>query len=163
MIPQSLDYARPARRALSRASIRLALPALLALALLALPFVSIRETRSRVDAVTGSMEWQTTWPFGITFGPKVSPSPLEIRMTQLGIPWTRRWKFLHNTHRTLFGTATCYECGLAPAIDQLNPVLPRYAQVATAAELRTVVNVMQNGTDDQQKAAVQAAIDETLR
>jgi hypothetical protein len=163
MKPALLEYARSPRSRLPGVSIRLAVAALLAIAILALPLVSIRETRSRVDAVTGSVEWQTTWPFGITSGPKVTPSPLEIRMTQLGIPWTRRWIFLHNTHRTLFGTATCYECGLAPAIDQLHPVLPRYAQVATSSELRTFISVMQNGTDDQQKAAVQAAIDEAMR
>ena len=160
---RSTEYTRPARGILRNGAIRLTLTAVLGLAILALPLVSVTQTGSRMDAVSGSMEWQTTWPLGITSGPRITPSPLEHRLTQLGIPWTRRWELLHNTHRRLFGTATCYECGLAPPIYQLKPVLPRYAETATTAELRTFIGVMQNGTDAQQKAAVQAAIDNVLR
>ncbi|HEY2588762.1 MAG TPA: hypothetical protein VGI81_23675 [Tepidisphaeraceae bacterium] len=143
--------------------IRLVVVALLGIAVLALPFVSVRQTRSRMDAVSGSMEWQTTWPFGITWGPRVTPSPLELRLRQRRIPWTRHWQLLHNTHRTLVGTATCYECGSAPAIYQLKPALQQYADVTTDTGLRDFVSVMQSGTDDQQRRAVQAALDKALR
>lgn len=158
-----LEYARPPRSRLPHVSIRLVLVALLGLAVVGLPFVSVRQTRSRMDAVTGSMEWQTTWPLGITWGPRVTPSPLELRLRQRGIPWTRDWQFLHNTHRILIGTATCYECGSAPAIYQLKPVLQQYADRATDTELREFVRVMRSGTKDQRDAAVRAAADEALR
>ncbi len=116
-----------------------------------------------MDAVTGSNSWKTVWLMGITSGPHVEVSPLQARLTSSGIPWTPSWQFLHNTHRNVFGGATCYECGSAPAIYQLSPALKAFVGASTDAELRDFVRVMQSGTDAQQKAAVDAAGDKGFR
>jgi hypothetical protein len=130
---------------------------------LAAPTVAIRQVESRIDPVTGSMTWKTVWVFGITSGPHIDVSPLETRLKSSGIAWTRSWQFLHNTHRTIFGDATCYECGSAPPIYQLRPVLKGFAAASTDAELREFVRVMQSGTDAEQKAAVESAGEKGLQ
>ena len=116
-----------------------------------------------MDAVTGSMTWKTVWLFGITSGPRVDVSPLETRLKKNGITWTPSWQFLHNTHRTVLGNATCYECGSAPPIYQLRPVVKEFAAASTDAELREFVRVMQSGTDAEQEAAVDAAGEKGLQ
>jgi hypothetical protein len=133
------------------------------LLILAVPTVPIRQVESRMDAVTGSMTWRTVWLFGVTSGPRVDVSPLETRLKTSGITWTPSWQFLHNTHRTVFGNATCYECGSAPPIYQLHPVLKEFAAASTDDELREFVRVMQTGTDAAQKAAVDAACEKGLQ
>jgi hypothetical protein len=131
--------------------------------LVAAPTVAIRQVESRMDAVTGSMTWKTVWLFGITSGPRVDVSPLETRLNSSGITWTPSWQFLHNTHRTILGNATCYECGSAPPIYQIRPVLKEFASASTDAELREFVRVMQSGTEAEQKAAVEAAGEKGLQ
>ena len=116
-----------------------------------------------MDAVTGSTTWKTVWVFGITSGSRVDASPLEERLKSSGIAWTPSWQFLHNTHRTIFGDATRYECGSAPPIYQLRPVLKGFAAASTDAELREFVRVMQSGTDAEQKTAVESAGEKGLR
>ncbi len=125
--------------------------------------VAVRQVESRMDAITGSMTWKTVWLFGITSGARVDVSPLETRLKSSGIPWTPSWQFLHNTHRNVFGGATCYECGSAPPIHQLRPVLKEFASASTNVELSEFVRVMQSGTDAEQKAAVEAAGDKGLQ
>ena len=131
--------------------------------LVAAPTVTVRQVESRMDAVTGSMTWKTVWLFGITSGPRVDVSPLEKRLKSSGITWTPSRQFLHNTHRTVLGNATCYECGSAPPIHQLRPVLEEFAAASTDAELRNFVRVMQSGTDAEQKAIVEAASEKGLK
>jgi hypothetical protein len=131
--------------------------------LVAAPTVTIRQVESRMDAVTGSMTWKTVWLFGITSGPRVDVSPLETRLKSSGITWTSSWQFLHNTHRTVFGNATRYECGSAPPIYQIRPVLKDFTAASTDAELREFVRVMQSGTDAEQKTAVEAAGEKGLQ
>jgi hypothetical protein len=125
--------------------------------------IAVKQVEGRMDAVTGSVTRQTVWLFGVKSAPRVEVSPLETRLRSRGISWTPSWQFLHNTHRTVFGVATCYECGSAPAISQLCPVLGLFASASSDAELREFVRVMESGTDAQQKAAVDAAADKALR
>jgi hypothetical protein len=130
---------------------------------IAAPTADVRQVESRMDVVTGSMTWKTVWLFGITSGPRVEVSPLETRLRSSGIQWTPSWQFLHNTHRNVLGHATCYECGSAPAIYGLRPVLEEFAAASTDAELREFVRVMQSGTDAEQRAAVEAAVEKGLQ
>jgi hypothetical protein len=145
-----------------RLSIPVILAPVLGVAMFVLPFVSVRQTRSRMDAVTGSMEWQTTWPLGLTAGPKVDVSPVECRRRKMGVQWTPDWRFLHNTHRTILGSPTVYECGLAPPIHQLHSVLAQFVESSTDDEIRAFVGVMQQGADAEKRAAVETACDKAL-
>ena len=125
--------------------------------LVAAPTVAVRQVESRMDPVTGSTTWKTVWLFGFTSGPRLDVSPLETRLRSSGIKWTPSWEYLHSTHSTILGNATCYECGSAPPIYQLRPVLKEFAAASTDVELREFVRVMQSGTDAEQKAAFDAA------
>jgi hypothetical protein len=129
---------------------------------IAAPTVPVRQVESRMDAVTGSMTWKTVWLFGITSGPRLDVSPLETRLKRSGIRWTPSWEFLHNTHRNVFGGATCYECGSGTPIYQLRPMLEEFANTSTDAELREFVRVMQSGTDAEQRTAVEAVAEKVL-
>ena len=126
------------------------------------PGIAVRQVESRVDAVTGSMTWKTVWLFGLSAGTRVDVSPLETRLKQSGIPWTPDWRFLHNTHRNVFGGATCYECGSAPPIYRLRPVLGEFTAASTDDELRAFVLIMETATEEEQRAAVDAAGEEGL-
>jgi hypothetical protein len=130
---------------------------------LSLPAITVRQIESRVDTVTGSMSWKTVWLFGFTSGPRVDMSPLELRLKNAGVQWTPSWHFLHNTHRNLLGGATCHECGSAPPIYRLRPLLGQFAAASTNTELREFVRVMQTGTEAEQKATVDAAVEKGLQ
>jgi hypothetical protein len=131
--------------------------------LVAALMVPVRQVESRMDAVTGSMTWKTVWLFGITSGPRVDVSPLETRLKRSGIAWAPSWQFLHNTHRTIFGNATCYECGSAPPIYHIRSVLKEFAAASSDSELREFVRAMQSGADGEVKAAVKAAGEKGLQ
>jgi hypothetical protein len=156
MAVQSLDYGLPSARYRSPwRAVAAAAGALLGLFLLT--SAPVRQVESRVDGVTGSMSWKTVWFFGLTSGPRKDVSPLEARLVRAGVPWTSRWHTLHNTHRTLFGRATCYECGSAPAISPLRSCLQEFVDASSDEQIRTFVRVMESGTEDEQRAAVDAA------
>lgn len=129
----------------------------LLMAVLALPAITVRQVESRMDAVTGSITWKTVWLFGITSGPRRDVSPLESRLKSSGITWTPSSHFLHNTHHNVFGAAIGYECGSAPPIYRLRPVLNDFTGGSTDTQLREFVRVMQFGTEAEQSAAVDAA------
>jgi hypothetical protein len=163
-MPQSIDYLSSMNsRQRRRWPLRLFFGLLAGVPLLASPFVSVRETRNRMDAVTGSMEWQTVWLSHLTSGPTIDVSPLELRMKKVGVSWTRDWRFLSNTPRTIFGTPTCHECGSAPPISQIQPVLKGFVDTSSDDEILTFVRIMQSGTEAQQRAAVDAACEKALR
>src|SRR4051812_7509903 len=88
--------------------------------------VTIRHNNVCMDAVTGSMSFQTTWLFGITSKSRVSVSPLETRLKQAGIPWTPSWQFVSGTGSTLFGRTRECAVGSTP-IMQLHSFLTDFA------------------------------------
>ena len=131
-------------------------------AVLSVPGIAVRQVESRVDAVTGTMVWKTVWLLGRS-QTRVDVSPLEARLRQSGVAWTPHWRFLHNTHRNLFGGALMYECGTAPEIYSIRSVLGDFASASTDDELREFVRVMQSGTDAERRAAVDGAGDKGLK
>ena len=157
------DYACNAQhRRRRRWPMWLSIGIVISLGLLVLPMVPIRQVESHMDPVTGSMCWKTVWFSGLTLGPTVDISPLEKRLRSEGVPWTASWQFLHKTHRNIFGRAICHECGSAPAIYQIRPMLDAFAEASTDAELREFVRVMQLGTEAEQKAAVEATAEKSM-
>jgi hypothetical protein len=127
------------------------------LSFILLLFAPLRQTRSRIDTVSGTMEWQTTWPLGITAGPRIDASPLEMRLREMGVQWKREWDFLHNTHRTLFGDAIMFECGSAPPMYYLRPMLGDFLDICTEEEIREFARLMQSADKGEVTFAVQAA------
>src|SRR5688572_11504499 len=163
MAMNTLEYhARTDQRWRFRLSRRAMLAVAAVVSFLLVPTASVRQTRSRIDAVTGSMEWQTTW-FGLfSTMPRIDASPLEKRLLRMGATWTRDWRLLHNTHRTLLGNATCYECGTAPPIHGLRPVLDEFVQTHSDEQIISLINIIQTGAEDEQDAAVELAADTAL-
>jgi hypothetical protein len=135
--------------------------AVLALAVFWVPTVETRHIETSVDPVTGTMTWKTSALFGVGSGTRVNVSPLETRLRASGISWSPSQRYLHNTSYSLLGKR--YACSSAPPIYDIIPVLKEFAAASTDEELREFVRVMQSGTDDQQKAAVDAATEKAFR
>lgn len=130
---------------------------------LVLPAVAVRQVEGRMDPVTGSMSWKTVWIFGVTFGPHVDLSPLDARLKNGGIQWTPSWQFLHNTHYNVFGKPIRFECGRAPPIHDLRPVLKEFVAASTDGDLQEFVRIMQSDSEAEQRAAVDAACKKVIQ
>jgi hypothetical protein len=136
---------------------------LVALLTIFIPTPTVRQVESSMDAVTGSMTWKTTWIFGIPSTPRVDVSPLERRLVRMGAAWTPRRAFLHNTYIDLFDRPRGWECGEAPPIHTLAPLLQDFVAASTDEEVVAFVRTMESGSDDEQRAAVEAACTKTSR
>ncbi len=159
MSPHTLDYIPPEPR--RRIGYRAVAWGLGGIALLVVignaASLPIKEVNVGLDPVTGSEIRTTTWPFGISTGPRVTPSPLETKLAARGIPYAPSWRFFSSTGQTIFGTPRSFSCGSQPPVANLRPVIAEFAAAATDGELREFVRVMQTGTDAQQLVAVEAA------
>jgi hypothetical protein len=87
----------------------------------------MRQQRSWIDPVSGSMKRQNVSAFGRSGSEIVQRSPLERRLRTSGIRWTPDRRFLHNVHCTASGRAAGYQCGTAPPIYQICSVLEDFS------------------------------------
>lgn len=135
----------------------------LGLVVVSLPVVTVSETETRVDAVSGSVSRKTVWVSGRTTGWRHEASPLEKRLTKAGIQWRANWQFVHVGGSNIFGCMTSCGVGLKPKIGQMSSVMGEFVAGATEDELREFVRVMQLGTEAEQDAAVEAALEKVFR
>ena len=132
-------------------------------ALLLLP-ISIREDRGWVDAVSGSHQRQTIWFWAFPTRPRLTPGAIETRLRAMGMQWQYDWRLLYTTPRDVFGRATSRGCGFTPPIYPLHGGLGQdFVNASTDNDLREFFRTMQSGSNKQQEAAVDAAIQKALR
>lgn len=159
MKPQAIDYgtsvasrARPGRR-------RWIAAAILAIVLLAWAAASATyEVWTDMDAVTGSTSVHSRWPLGIQSGPpKVAVSPIEARLRAIGATWSPRWRFYQGNEISLLSRS----CGLGnrPAVSRFQFGQALFTAAATDAEVIAFARVMEFGTEEEQEAAVKAAME----
>jgi hypothetical protein len=141
---------------------RIVLGLLILVALICAWTVEVSTDDLQIDAVTGTMFRKTSWRFGFTTGERIDASPLEIELKKRGIPWTPNWCFLNSNGQNIMGLLLYRGCSNGPPILGMKPILQPFVAKATDAELREFVQVMQSGTDDQQKAAVDAAAEKVF-
>ncbi|MCE9589760.1 MAG: hypothetical protein K8S99_04480 [Planctomycetes bacterium] len=110
-----------------------------------------------MDIVTGSLKHERSWTFWPAPAPTFTPSPLEIRLRKIGVPWTPRWKSVSSGYFNFFGGMLGRGCGSAPPISDLLRDEVTFAADATDDEVRAFVHVMEFGTEAQQKDAVNEA------
>ncbi|MCE9589761.1 MAG: hypothetical protein K8S99_04485 [Planctomycetes bacterium] len=127
------------------------------------PLLNVGQAVMRIDPVTGSMQRETIWLFGITSGPKVEVSPLETHLPKIGVRRTPRWQYLSSTKFDLFRRRNARACAMAPPIYYLREMLDDFIAASSDDELRTFVHVMETGTATEQKAAVDAASEKALQ
>jgi len=119
-------------------------------------YVPVKRVEGSVDAVTGSLSSKTTW-FGILrFGPTVTSSPLEIRAKSMGLNLRADWRRVSDCEYFTLGTSR--GCDLMPPVFRMGSWMKPFVQKASDAEVRTFLQIMQTGTDAQQKAAVEGAV-----
>jgi hypothetical protein len=159
MQPFSIDYRVPSSRARAwlRWVVYLAMVVAVGAVFVLLTCVTAGTWELGIDAVTGTTTTRTTWPLGISSGTVVDVSPLELQLKARRVTWTPDWRFMSENGRTILGSTTYRACSNAPTIDQIKPVLKEFAEGATDAELREFVRVMEQGTEAEQRAAVEAA------
>lgn len=138
-----------------------ALATLLAL-LVGLAFLSgttVRDVRTRIDTVTGSVKQNTAWRFQDIRGAGTNSgdvSPLERRLVERGIEWKTHYQHFGTTYFNIWGRPIGYGCTVAPAIYGARWLDEEALRSWSDDELRAFVDVMQTATEAQQKAAVEA-------
>jgi hypothetical protein len=131
------------------------------LLLLASAMLSVTVRHVSTDRATGSSTRQTDWIWGIHSSVRVDVSPLETHLTRSGIAWTASNQFCNDTGYSLLGVNE-RSCGTAPPINYLRPVRQHFVAASSDAELREFVQVMQNGAEQQQRDAVDAAAEKAF-
>ena len=134
-------------------------------ALLLIP-MNVRQDLGWIDAISGSQRSQTVWRFGPASTPAVSESLLAARYRRLGLKWEPAWKNVKGTYIDLFGRNVGHAHGWpAPEIYSfaLSPDLQRsYLAASSDEQIREFFRVMSSGTEDEKKAAVEAACNKAL-
>ena len=155
-MPKMLDYAPPApHRRHRRVGWTLGIAGFALVLALLIPLPMWRVATS-INPTTGTEVRQSS------SGTVTVPSPLETRLRAAGIAWTARPQFLGATRYDITGRSCGAECGTAPPIYPLRPLLKAFADASTDGELRAFVRVMETGTDAEQRAAVDAACGKAL-
>lgn len=129
-----------------------------------------REDMGWMDAVTGTMKYQTVWGSGdavVRSDVKVTESALDRRLRAMGVQWEPQWRKVMGTRRSGFGIRVIYSHGRAPPIYFMAFGREEFLQTLldgwTDEQVRTFVIILQIGTDDEQRAAVDSAIEEGRR
>ncbi len=166
MVAMPLDYAssRPAWWQNARLHRALAILVVLSFVFWLIALIDVRTVQASVDVVTGTQYRESIWLFGFESGEWIHlKSTLERRLTDEQIPWKRtRRNWLREGRNMLgWGGITAVASG---AVDyQRIAHLRGFARSATAEELRAFVSTMENGTDSEKQAAIDAAADREVR
>lgn len=158
---QPLDYAapsiaRPRWRWLLRTLIILIVTLLLTIAA---ESITYRIDSTYVDTVTGSMSSRTTWLHGLYSNSQTTVSPLETRLRTSGIPWAPQWRLLSEHYVTLLTRARA--CN-TDAHHIHGNFLPNFVAASSDDELHEFIRIMESGTNAEQRAAVEAAMEKAL-
>jgi hypothetical protein len=133
-------------------------------AALLLSSTHVRQNLGWMDSISGTQKSQTVWRFGVASAPAVSESPLAARYRKLGLTWQPDWRNVKGTYVSLFGRHIGSGHGPAPMIYPLASadVQQSYLAASSDDDIREFFRVMSSGTEQEQKAAVEAACDKAL-
>ena len=140
------------------------------LAILFLSFtVPVTREMGWIDAVTASTKHQTYVTFGfdmtplIETTPVIEPSPLADWLARQEGEVTYDWRHINGTMKTIWGKSVGCGHGAAPPIYFFpRDLLERFVKSSSDNDLRHFVDVMRHGTKQEQKAAVEAAVNKEL-
>jgi hypothetical protein len=127
---------------------------------------TVRQDLGWIDSISGSQKRQTVWRFGAASMPVMSESLLAARFRKIGLQWEPDWENVRGTYVDIFGRNVGHEhVWPAPEIYTLavSPGLQRSYLVASSDDdIREFFRIMSSGTEDEKKAAVEAACDRAL-
>ena len=142
---------------------------LVGLALLVLSFaVPVQREMGWIDAVTASRKHQTYVTFGFDMRPLmkttpvIEPSPLADWLARREGQVDYDWRLVEGTLKTLWGTSVGHGHGPAPPILQFRLFVEHFVKSASDEDLQRFVNVMRHGTQREQTAAIEAAVDKEI-
>jgi len=146
---------------------------LVVVALCAVPFLffggPVQREMGWIDAVTASTKQQTYVTFGfempplILTTPVIKPSPLADWLARQEGTVTYDWRHVNGTLKTIWGTSVGWGHGSAPPMYFFSrDLLERFVKSSSDNELRHFVDVIRHGTEPEQKAAVEAAVNKEL-
>lgn len=121
--------------------------------------LTVRDVRTSIDTVTGSVKRNSAWRFldARSAGTASSEvSALERRLVERGIEWNTHYQHFGTTYFNIWGRPIGYGCTVAPAIYGARWLDEEALRSWSDEELRALVDVMQAGTESQQKAAIEA-------
>ncbi len=126
---------------------------------------NVRQDLGWIDSISGSQKSQTVWRFGAASTPIVSESLLAARYRKLGLKWEPDWKNVKGTYIDVFGRHVGSGHGSAPEIYSfaLSPDLQQsYLAPSSDDDVREFLRVLSSGTEEEKKAAVEAACNKAL-
>ena len=127
---------------------------------------NVRQDLGWIDSISGSQKSQTVWRFGKTSTPVLSESLLAARYRKLGLQWEPDWKNVRGTYIDVFGRSVGHSHGWpAPEIYSFatSADLQRsYLAASSDDDVRELFRVMSSGTEQEKKAAVEAACNKAL-
>lgn len=136
---------------------------LVTVALFAFGSIEVRHDMTWVDSIAGSTKRQTTWRYGTTSEPVIERSPIAMRLERIGEGWVPRWQALGVRGRTVYGSRTSIGCSTAPPIYGLWSLQRHFIGGSSDDEVREFVRIMQEGSEEEQRKAVDTAADIALR
>jgi hypothetical protein len=124
--------------------------------LLILSGFSVHDDYGWVDPITGSKKQQTVWLWFIHMSPEIRHSPVEERLSQMGIQRQPNCQFLYETqHRW---TQTIFNDGSNPPMNGIPfEVLAGFTKASSDDDIRKFAHTLETGTEDEQRATVDAA------
>jgi hypothetical protein len=131
--------------------------------------VPVQREMGWIDALTASMKYQTYLTFGFEMTPLlkstpvIKPSPLANWLERQEGKLEYNWRHINGTLKTIWGKPFAFGHGSAPPIYFLKgDMLEHFVISSSDEELRHFVDVMRHGTNEEQEAAVKAAVDKAL-
>ena len=136
---------------------------IIVLAMLSLTIEAKRDMIS-IDPVTGSIQNQTHWCWGMKSTPTVHRSPLADWVVRKEGSIKYDWHFLCGQGRSIWGRYNGHAiCGPAPVIYPLHvSLIDGFVKQSSDEELQRFVDVMRHGTEAEQRAAVDAACNRAI-
>jgi hypothetical protein len=128
--------------------------------------IHVRQDLGWIDSISGSQKRQRVWRVGAASTPAVTESLLAARYRKLGLQWEPDWKNVKGTYIDAFGRSVGHAHGWpAPEIYSLalnRDLQQSYLAASSDDDVREFFRIMSSGTDEEKKAAVEAACDKAL-
>ena len=121
--------------------------------------VEVSAHHSWTCSICGSHKFKEEWVFGGGANIESHCSELEKWINENQGGHIHNWCKMSGTGKNIYGQSVIYRCGSAPAIYSLGSLLGDFVKLATAKEILSFIEVMENGDKDKQRKKVQEVAD----
>lgn len=100
------------------------------------------------------------WRFGFVTSEESQTSPLEEWMIEHEVVQEHDWRHINGTGRNIYGSALSHRHGKSPPVRSFPPeCMSEYVNSASDADVRKLIEVLDNGSDKDQEIFIQQITD----